>query len=103
MYSEWFGRKAPAVSSFFVGFENSPLSGGSTATLGGLNFAFSNLTSTATVAFVDCATLSWSSGTSTVCRMAPETASKCELVVTSVASAVGTARFLFTFDGSNAT
>ena len=99
-----FPTQAPAVSSCFAGVGNTPFSGGSTATLGGLNFATCDLTQTAAVASVDCATLSWSSGTAVNCLwMASVTlASLLETTRVTVASSSGTldSTLMFSFDGS---
>ena len=95
---EFVVPSAPAVSYDAIG-DNAPVSGGLTATLSGMAFTSSDLTPTATVASVDCATSSWVSGTTVECLMSATATAISTNVVVTVAAVSGTLISTFSFDG----
>ena len=73
------------------------------ATLGGLNFAATDLSPAAAVASVDCATSSWTSNTAVECQTASLATSALDVTtqvtVTSIAGTVDSVS-MFSFDGN---
>jgi hypothetical protein len=92
-----FMLTAPVASSALMGSSNMQHSGGLTATLSGLAFASLDLTPTATVGEVNCATSAWVSGTTVQC-MASASSSGDSIITVTVASVSGTGKAVFTFD-----
>ena len=91
---------APVASAYTPG--NAPITGGSTATISGLNFGAYSFTASVSATGVDmCGTASWTSGTTVECRMIAATAMKTSYAKVTVGAVVGTrVRFYFTFDGT---
>ena len=95
------GRSGPVaapVASYLVTY-NLVITGQTTVTISGLNFAHRMTTATAKVEITECTTTSWTSSTTVHCNLGEGTGTRS--VVATVTSLVGTAYVQFTFDGND--
>ena len=86
----------PVVS---MAWQNTPPTGGAAVTVTGLNFGYSEYTSTGAIALGACVTASWASGTTVVC-VAGRAQTALLMAEVTVSAVAGTGLELpFTFDG----
>ena len=97
---DWAAAAWPAPVVSFSSEANAAVTAGYSVTVSGLNFGVAATTPTATVGLSSCATASWASTSSVVCRLLGGEGVGHELRAT-VAGVVGTRTAGFSYDGAH--